>query len=456
MGIDAPEHELVGRLDGAPIKVRELDARAGNPFEREGFRIYQARERGWRWLVERRALEREARAAGTDLLGHLRDTFATLPEPDDAELTTAAASVGLTGIGDPEDRAAARSVWRGQRWELLRSALVARAAEGMPHQRIQVDIFARTAFDPAEVIGRIDGQPITRAQLREMAADDEEQVRREYVHLLRLQFDQLVSERLRAREAERRKLTVDKLLAAEVAAQPPIKHAEVRAFLKAEPAYAADPRGAEKARDVIRRLRVDAAEKALDERLRAQAKVEFFPVDREPLRKQAATVMPVAPLRTPGSGGTPAVLYWGFGCPACKVGYPLFAALMKDGGRPIAVGDSFASFAGYRAALALRCADQQSPGSWTLLAHEMSQAYDRGTLAELDGMVQRVGRIDREGFRRCLEEDRFLVDIHENALQARRLGIPPGEPSLYVDGVTIWDLDRPERVQEQIAASTRR
>src|SRR3970282_2995470 len=108
-----------------------------------------------------------------------------------------------------------------------------------------------------------------------------EQVRREYLTLLRLQFDELVRDRLRAREAERRKLGVDKLLAAEAAAAAPLRDAEVKAFMKAEPAHAADPRGAEKARDVLRRLRVAAAEKALDERLRAAAAVEFYPREVE-------------------------------------------------------------------------------------------------------------------------------------------------------------------------------
>ena len=113
----------------------------------------------------------------------------------------------------------------------------------------------------------------------------------------------------------------------------------------------------------------------------------------------------------------------------------------------IAMGDSFQGFAGYRAALALHCAAEQ--GRWAQLHTLLATRLERGSIAELTEQATAAG-LDAAAFRACLESDRYLPDIEENRLQAARLGIPAGDPGLFVDGVTIWDLDQPDKLAAQL------
>ena len=77
---------------------------------------------------------------------------------------------------------------------------------------------------------------------------------------------------------------------------------------------------------------------------------------------------------------------------------------------------------------------------------EMEEYLDSAKLAGLDA----------DSLLGCALGDRYLVDIHENLLDARRLGIEGDIPALFIGGRRITDLGKPERVREQIEAALAR
>src|SRR5262249_50307342 len=100
----SPDYEVVGAVGSTRVTMRDLDARSVGAFGRIGERMYAARDAGWRWLLERRALERQAREAGLALLPYLRREFDHLSPAPKAQ-------------SDP-------SSWRWKQWQVKRSLLV--------------------------------------------------------------------------------------------------------------------------------------------------------------------------------------------------------------------------------------------------------------------------------------------------------------------------------------------
>src|SRR5262249_10664187 len=131
--------------------------------------------------------------------------------------------------------------------------------------------------DPTTAEAKIGDSPVTRGELRRLAGWTEALAREEYFRIAKAQFDEYVTELLLAREAQQRRLSIDRLLAAELRPKKPIREEDVAEYSGANPAYATgDALAWERAKDNVRRAREHQAREALLLRLRASAKVEFY------------------------------------------------------------------------------------------------------------------------------------------------------------------------------------
>src|SRR5690606_7188799 len=49
----SPDYETVGTIDGVRVTTQDLESQSVGAFGRIAERLYQARDQGWRWLIER-------------------------------------------------------------------------------------------------------------------------------------------------------------------------------------------------------------------------------------------------------------------------------------------------------------------------------------------------------------------------------------------------------------------
>jgi len=429
----AREAETAGTVDGIPVTMRDLEAQSVGAFGRIGARLYEARDRGYRWLLQRTALRRRAELAGVDLDAFLAAEFAALPAPPAAELQPLEAE--LTHLPPAEATRAARSLWRWKTWVDRRDLLIAEGAVGLVHERYRRRISTPDYAEPGTIVARVDGREVARAEMEALAGVVAEEARREYFALVRMHFDDYVNRLLVEREARHLGVDAATLERRAAAALGPIREAEVRAYVAEFPEYARDPRGRERARDQVRRLREAGALDQMRKRLRASADIEFDLREPEPVLHLAE---PPAP-RGDGPAGPPTLaVYHALGCDVCVLGARVVLTLIDQmGGRVrVLTGESFAPgrLASYRAALAVRCADDQG-GGWRLAA-ELAREPGNGQIGDLVGRSAAAG-VDAATLEACLEADRHLPAIAENLEFAARLGVEPNRPAVFVDGLAI-------------------
>jgi hypothetical protein len=429
----SPDYEVVGVVGSTKVTMRDLDAQSQGAFGRIGERMYAARDAGWRWLLEQRALERQARRAGMALLPYLRREFDQLP----------------AAPGSPSDA----SAWRWKRWQVKRSMLVQEGLVAVKYGRIRYFINFPKWADAGTAEAEIGDSHVTRGELRHLAGWNEALGREEYFRIAKEQFEQHVTQLLLSREAQRRQLSIEGLLAAETSHQKPIHDEDVREYIRANPAYATgDAIAWERAKDNVRRSREQDTRASLLARLRASAKVEFY------LRAPQLPVFddPIPSPLTHGDSRLPHSLlaFHSVGCRSCVRGATLVTVLhdrYASQARLVSV-DYFSPFeiGSYRGALALHCAADQD--KWWPLLKQLNGYSGSGAIDDFVRVAESAGLSGRK-LRACLTDDRYLPDIVENLSLATRIGLVDGVPAIFADGQRVGRLAKLDGVVSQIDAA---
>ncbi|CAN5841497.1 hypothetical protein BH11MYX3_BH11MYX3_13980 [soil metagenome] len=425
--IDGPtELDLVGVIAGERITTRVLDDRSGQVLTRIGDRIYEARDAGWRWLVEREGLRRVA--GGTSIAALLAEQTARLPLPDDAALAPYLRREDVTALPADDARAAALSLWRWDAWRIRRSVLVTRGLDGVTVNRRQLMLIKRELTTPDAVVGDLGDRAITRRELHLAAGYPEQVARREYVEAARAAFDDLTRERL--------------LVGAKLPATPAPTEPEVDAFIAQHPEYRSAENGRGRARADISTLRAAAARDEQLARLAVERGVRF---DLRPSPFEAISPDVDAP-RAGGTAGAPHTLeiLHCVGTATCAIGTELVAGILRALGDRVRLvaGDYFEQprLTTLRGALALRCAEDQGRG-WAL-ALALSRGTPAASVTDLDARAVAAG-VEPTAFRACMASDRWIPTVFENVARAQVLGLEMNMIGIWVDGMRIESLSDP-------------
>ncbi len=443
-----PDHETVGTVDGVPITTSDLESHSVGAFSRIAARLYQARDTGYRWLIERTALNAMARAANRPLLPFLLHEYGLLPAPTDAELDAILARSDLPALSPEERRLAAVSLWRLAAWNARRDELILAGRSGLSFTRVRQRITTAQYARPETVVARLGDHEITRADVRALAGYQAMLARHEYWRIARLQFERYVPRFLLEREAGHLGITVDELLRRERAGTAEVRPEDVRAFIAENPEYGRDEQGYERAADNVRRLRVADAEQALEARLRDTSEIRFLL--HEPEFDAIRVEVPGPRWHGPPDAENTIVAFHSLGCKTCTRGTQLLLAVIAryPGRLRLLAGDYFESgqLASYRGALALHCAP---PDQRDALLATLADDFGTGEISDLVARATAAG-VDTARFQPCLLADRLLPVIVENLAISRRLGLERNVAGLFANGRRISDLEDLDGVIQQI------
>lgn len=249
---------------------------------------------------------------------------------------------------------------------------------------------------------------------------------------------QLVEDRLLAREAERRKTTVDSLVQAEVEAklgEP--SDAELKAMYERFKERIGAPFDDVKAQlgTVVKARKRKTLREGFLGRLRAEAGVqEMLP----------EVVMPVieipedgAPSMGPASAPIKVVVFSDFECPFCSRVVPTLHQLMKkyEGRIRVAFRDFPLSFHenAQRASEGAHCAHVQ--GKFWPYHDRLFANQDKLQEKDLIEHAKALG-LDAAGFEACLKSGRFKDKVQQNLRAGESFGVN-GTPAIFINGTLL-------------------
>lgn len=310
------------------------------------------------------------------------------------------------------------------------------AGEAVSHQEATS---SRQAEDtPSErVLARVGEATITMADVRGQVGEELDSLQMQYRsqrhQLLQSAVEGLVRDRLLADEAERRGVTREDLLEAEIGDRVEITDREVEAFYQ-QNRDRLGGRSLEMLRPAIEQfLREQERDRLIGEVTDGLAEEHGVEILLEPFRVELETAG--APARGPEGAPVTLVEFSDFECPYCGGFYEtlkrveevyedrvriVFRHLPLEQLHPNAMAAAEASM----------CAADQD-AFWEM--HDlMFTEQDSLTAADLEDKAERVG-LDMETFRACMQSDRHLEEIRGDQDRAQRLGLS-GTPAVFVNG----------------------
>jgi len=323
---------------------------------------------------------------------------------------------------------------------------------------------ARSAFgeSPArEVIATVDGQDIYLDEVKPLVAMKLYQLEVDRYTLLKSQIDELVTQRLLHEEAERRGISVDQLLTAEVTKKvPPFDDAIVQEYL------AQHPEEAEKIeQDGERRARLA---KWLDERRVYERRLEYFEslkaahdvsINLEPpvLPKQDIDLT-FAPIRGAADAKVTIVHFASFRCSLCAESAEELQRLMAD--FPGQIRWAHVTYFNTIDELALEAAElahfAQEQGRFWALHDRLFAEHGKFTAEDLPRLAEEVG-LDPAAFDEARKDARYLPMVKRDIDTAQASGVRR-TPTLFINGrhfsPTFGYEDLHAIVESELAAAT--
>lgn len=445
-----PDHETVGFIGAHRVTTAELDRATSGQLSRIGERIYQARDRGWRALLEGDGLARRAAARKMTVGDLLAAEYAALPAPTKADLASLVDQEALANVPPAARLDAARSVWRAQQWLVLRSILVDEGLAGVPRERAQL-MLIDPAFAPAgTAIGKIGDHVVTRAELHLAAGYDEQTARVEYYEAARVAFEARTRDVLLEDAARQAGVDVETLLGRERARAGKPSRAEVAAFVAANPEYGPHP---DRAADAVRTLKEAAADDAFVARLAKEAGGARFVLIEPRFEPIAPAVLAPRVTGQVAAKHVIEVLHC-VGGPTCEKGSSLVRSIVERYGdrARIVLGDYFSGSDALRLrnAIAMRCADDQKQG-WPMFVRLLDEPT-QGTREELLAAAAAI-HLDPAAFGACLDADRHVDAISENKLRAEQLGLEMNIVGIWIDGARLERIGDADYVRTTLDAT---
>lgn len=288
----------------------------------------------------------------------------------------------------------------------------------------------------AEPLAEVDGQAITSGEVDTALGPSLARLHEQIYALKRQKLEALIAERLLAKEAGRRGMSVPALLDAEVTSKVGlVTEQEIQAFYQAHRAQLKGDEATlrEQIRAHLQSQKLAAQRDAFLKTLRAKSTVVVHLRPPPVFRAEVGTAG--APFT--GAPGAPVTIveFQDFHCPFCKrVQATIGELLARYGDKVKVVHRDFPldnlhpqARRGHEAA---RCANEQ--GKFWAYHDKLYENAPRATPDQLTAYAREVG-LDLPAFEQCLASGKYRAAVQKDVEEGQRLGVT-GTPSFFING----------------------
>jgi protein-disulfide isomerase len=288
----------------------------------------------------------------------------------------------------------------------------------------------------AEPLAEVNGEAISAEEVEGALAAQLTQLQEQIYTLKRQKLDALIAEKLLAKEAARRGVSVPALLDAEVTSKIAlVTEQEIAAFYQANKARL---KGEEatlrpQIRAHLQNQKLSAQREAFLQSLRSQASVVVRLTPPAPLR--ARVPVDGAPFTGPAAAPVTVVEFTDFHCPFCKRVLPTLTQLRSRYGDKVKL--VFRDFPidnlhpnARQAHEAARCAGDQ--GKFWAYHDALYANAPKASPEDLKAYAQEVG-LDVASFEQCLRSGKYRAAVQKDVEEGLRLGVNT-TPSFFING----------------------
>jgi protein-disulfide isomerase len=288
----------------------------------------------------------------------------------------------------------------------------------------------------SEPLAEMNGEAITAAEVEQAIGAPLRNLEEQIYNLKRQKLEALIADRLLAREAAKRGLTVQALLDAEVTAKVGlVTEQEIETFYQANKAQLKGEEATvrEQIRAHLQNQKLAAQRAAYVQSLRSQAKIvvhlEAPPVFRAEVSAEGA------PFKGAATAPVTLVEFTDFHCPFCKQVQPTLDQLLAKYGDKVKL--VYRDFPidqlhpqARRAHEAARCANDQ--GKFWPYHDRLYANAPKGSPEELKAYAQEVG-LGLPAFEQCVSTRKYQAAVQQDEDAGIRAGVT-GTPAFFVNG----------------------
>ena len=292
---------------------------------------------------------------------------------------------------------------------------------------------SRTAADRARVVATIHSEKITAGEVEDSLLPLIFDVQQQVYNLRKDELELSINDTLLAQEAQKRQITTNALLDAEVKTKP-VTDEQAQAFYEQNKDRVSGDftQTKDAIRQYLEQIQVRQGERAFVEKLRAAATIQSFLVAPE------SPVFSISTTDQPSLGKVDApvtiVAFTDYQCPSCAAMHPELERLVKEYGdkirlvtRDFPLSQHTEAFKAAEAAEAAR--DQGKYWEYIqILLHNQSAL----TIDKLKGYASELA-LDRTKFDSALDSGKFAESVQRDIEDGMKLGIN-GTPAIFING----------------------
>ena len=312
-----------------------------------------------------------------------------------------------------------------------------------------------------DVLAEVDGEAITSEQVAMSLGEPLARLEEQAYRMKQKKLEQLIDERLLAREAAKRGVSVEKLLDIEVAkGAEAVSPEEIDTFYQGNKAHFSGEEAAarQQIESFLQNQKVAAKRKAFLQSLRSQAAIQVYLQAPQPFRADVS--VDGAPFRGPATAPVTIVEFQDFQCPFCKRVQPTLSQILSRYGDKVKlVYRDFPIESLHPEALlaheAARCAGEQ--GKFWEYHDVLFGNAPAASPEQLDAYAKQVG-IDVPTFKSCLSSGKYRDAIQKDEHEGVQLGVT-GTPSFFINGRSLPGAQSLEEfariIDEELAAKSK-
>jgi protein-disulfide isomerase len=423
-------------VNGVTISARDIEKSTGESVRNLQQQVVEARKRELELLINSKLLAIEAKKRGvssTKLLENEVVAKVVPPTPAEVRAFYDQNKARINGefdsvkddivryLTDERERTAAKNFADGLR---AASNTIVKAPAATP---------PRNESERAQVLATINNENITAGDvedsLQPLIFDVQEQV----YSLRKNELDLSINDALLVQEAQKRKVTINALLEAEVKPNP-VTEEQARAFYEQNKERVSGDFAQTKESIIsyLQQMELRRAERMFVEKLRAAATIQAF------LNVPESPVFKISTNDQPSLGNAQAavtiVAFTDYQCPSCAAIHPTLERLVKESGdkvRLVARDFPLSQHAeAFKAAEAAEAAREQ--GKYWEYVKLLLQNQSSLSVEKLKSFATQLG-LDRARFDAALDSRKFADMVQTDVDDGVRLGLK-GTPSLFING----------------------